>query len=114
MLDVLLQIGGDITVTLGSSRHSWRAADAIPTGLGGPWRTVSFRHIVAPGDVPSLQLRIQGDSPQAFVPGTDSEIVYDFVDAVSVIAWPPETAAPEPVYAQLPGLATPIRIHHEP
>ncbi len=113
-LDVSLQIGGDITVTLGASRHSWKAADAVPTGLGGRWRDVSFRHTVVPGDVPSLQLRIQGDSPQAFVPGTDSEIVYDFVDAVSVIAWPPETVAPEPVYAQIPGLATPIRIHHEP
>lgn len=32
-LDVSLYIGGDITVTLGSSRHSWRAADG--PGLGG-------------------------------------------------------------------------------
>ncbi len=113
-LDVSMQIGGDITVTLGSSRHSWKAVDAIPTGLGGLWRPVSFRHTVAPGDVPTLQLRIQGDSPQAFVPGTDSEIVYDCVDAVSVIAWPAEAVVPEPMYAQVPGSATPIRIHREP
>jgi len=99
---------------LGASRHSWKAADAVPTGLGGPWRTVWFRHTVVVGDVPSLQLRIQGDSPQAFVPGTDSEIVYDCVDAVSVIAWPAELEVPEPIYAQIPGAPAPILIHREP
>ena len=64
--------------------------------------------------MPTLQLRIQGDSPRAYVPGTDSEIVYDFVDDVSVIAWPPETVASEPMYAQVPGVTSTVVIHREP
>lgn len=36
------------------------------------------------------------------------------VDDVSVIAWPPETVAPEPMYAQAPGVTSPVIIHRKP
>ncbi len=111
-LDVSLHIAGQITVTLGRSHHSWRAKD-VPDVAGG-WRYVSFRHTVAAGEAPSLQLRVQGDSPKAVDAGTGLEIVHDHVDNVSVRAWRREIVVPEPMYSQVPGLASPVVIYREP
>jgi hypothetical protein len=111
-LDVSLAIGGHITVTLGASTHSWRAEDK--PGVEGGWWRVSFSHVVAPGDVPSLQLKIRGDWPEEFEPGTGIEIVHDYVDSVSVLAWRSGTEAAVPIMAHLPGGGPPVVIHRQP
>jgi hypothetical protein len=112
-LDVSLYIGGSITVSLGLSTHSWRDVDN-PDLPGGWWDYVTFSHTVAPEDVPTLQLTIQGDSPKAFDETSGIEIVYDFVDNVSVRAWAGGAAASTPVYAQVPGARSPLVIRHAP
>lgn len=112
-LDVSMYIGGSITVSLGLDTHSWRDVDQ-PDPPGGWWDYVSFSHTVAPEEVPTLQLTIQGDSPKAFDEKTGLEVVFDFVDNVSVRAWAGGAVAAKPTYARLPGARSPIPIRHAP
>jgi hypothetical protein len=88
-LDVSLYFGGAITVSIGSTTHVLRPDDFVY--VPGAGFHASFTHVVQPGETPTLNLRLQGDSPKEFLPDSNIEVVRDRVDNISVLAWRRET-----------------------